>query len=415
MKKVIIYTENYTYGGLEKTLFDIASNLGKERILLMFNKENKRILDFAQKNMIPYIVLPIKNNMRIPIFKNRVLNLIINSIALIKNQYNFIMNYHFLNGFLRNYTDYQNMLIINGGYPAASSCRAAVLAAKKIGIKNVVLSVLSYPQSYFYIKKSNKMFFIYNPYLHFLEPIEKYIDQKINQAVDIIHTNCENTRQGLHILRGFDLNKIKTIYTGINVDENCKKINQINNGLLTLKKKQNEIWVGMTGFLGPPKEQKYLIESIKIVAKTYPQIRCLIAGDGPDKKNLINLTNELNLKKNIVFTGQYSYNEVHDILKFLDIFVFVSSHEGFPYSVSEAMGYRLPIISTAVGGIPEQIEDGVNGLLIKKAESKQIAEKIIWLIENKMKWNEFGEKSYNKVKKYFSVDSMINEFKDLFN
>ena len=138
---------------------------------------------------------------------------------------------------------------------------------------------------------------------------------------------------------------------------------------------------------------------------------CLIVGDGPDLKKLKELTEKNELENNVIITGKYPYS-IDDIYSFIDIFVFPSLQEGLPYTISEAMMFKLPIISTNVGGIPEQIQNNINGFLIEPKKSKEFANALEKLIDIRDKWDEIGNINFEKAKAMFSIEKMI---KDYFN
>ena len=139
------------------------------------------------------------------------------------------------------------------------------------------------------------------------------------------------------------------------------------------------------------------------------KLHCLIVGDGPNLKSLLNLTRENGLENHVIITGKYPYL-IDDIYSFIDIFVFPSLQEGLPYTISEAMMFKLPIISTEVGGIPEQIQNDVNGILIEPKKSIEIANALEKLISIRDQWEKIGMNNYEKVKALFSIDRMINDY-----
>ncbi|GAI54276.1 unnamed protein product, partial [marine sediment metagenome] len=91
----------------------------------------------------------------------------------------------------------------------------------------------------------------------------------------------------------------------------------------------------------------------------------MIAGDGIEKNKLIRQTNKNNLEDCVEFIGQVSGAEKAWLLSNCCFLVQPSRYEGFPNSVLEAMNYGKPVLATSVGGMPEVITDGQNGLLVK--------------------------------------------------
>ncbi|HEX2928413.1 MAG TPA: glycosyltransferase family 4 protein [Candidatus Binatia bacterium] len=93
-------------------------------------------------------------------------------------------------------------------------------------------------------------------------------------------------------------------------------------------------------------------------------IGLVIIGDGPERGPLENLAREQGLTERIYFAGQKTNQETLSLMAGCDLFVLNSTHEGFPHVVLEAMSLGLPVIATAVGGTPELIHNGVNGVLV---------------------------------------------------
>lgn len=127
---------------------------------------------------------------------------------------------------------------------------------------------------------------------------------------------------------------------------------------------------------------EYLIKAIHILKTSSlqrpafsPQL--FIIGDGSERRNLENLVQELRLGDKVQFLGQLPNSEVPEYLAAADCFCLPSLKEGFGIAILEAMAAGLPVIATDVGGIPEIIEDGVNGILVKPKEPKEIVQAII--------------------------------------
>lgn len=397
-KKLLIYTENYIFGGLEKFLFDLIESIKNIDIFLIFNDDNSRIREFALKNSNSFELAYIKKLVTLKTSQNWAIQLLYKMVFQFKLYFYRIINRFYLKKLLKKYLDYQNLLIINGGYPAAESCRTAAIVGKKLGFKNILFTVLSTPQDYSKIKV--------------IQFLEKRQDKKVFNSVNYFIGNCELTKSELYKKRNFESKKLKTIYTGIKVMDDIKKVTRLQNDFISLEKKKDEIWIGTVGFLYDNKGHKFLIESLKYLDLKKVKLHCLIVGDGPNLKNLSNLTRKNGLENHVIITGKYPYL-IDDIYSFIDIFVFPSLHEGLPYTISEAMMFKLPIISTEVGGIPEQIQNDVNGILIEPKKSIEIANALKKLISIRDQWEKMGMNNYEKVKALFSIDRMINDYFEL--
>lgn len=135
--------------------------------------------------------------------------------------------------------------------------------------------------------------------------------------------------------------------------------------------------------LVPEKGLDHLLQAIALVRKTHSHVRFRVYGDGMLRRELLSHAQKLGLDGKDIFVGAFTGQaERTQILSGTDIFLLPSILEGQPVVIVEAMAYGCPIVATNVGGIPELIRDGLNGLLCPPANPTCLAEKIKLLIEN---------------------------------
>jgi glycosyltransferase involved in cell wall biosynthesis len=114
------------------------------------------------------------------------------------------------------------------------------------------------------------------------------------------------------------------------------------------------------GRLVPWKQIDHLIEALSEIEDA----GLVVIGDGPERSRLEDLVRARQLTDRIFFAGQRSQEETLGLMTACDLFVLNSTYEGFPHVVLEAMCAGLPVVATEVGGTPELVRDGENGLLI---------------------------------------------------
>jgi glycosyltransferase involved in cell wall biosynthesis len=114
------------------------------------------------------------------------------------------------------------------------------------------------------------------------------------------------------------------------------------------------------GRLGPQKALGVLLEALVDV----PDVTLAIAGDGPERAGLEASTRELGLDGRVSFLGAVPRDRVLRLCRAADASVLPSAWENFPHTVVEALAVGCPVIATAVGGVPEVVRDGENGLLV---------------------------------------------------
>ncbi|HVN88249.1 MAG TPA: glycosyltransferase family 4 protein [Candidatus Binataceae bacterium] len=117
-----------------------------------------------------------------------------------------------------------------------------------------------------------------------------------------------------------------------------------------------------------------LIQALGLIAQDHPEIDLLIAGDGPDRGTLERMIGKLGLSNRVEMLGFKSQAELGSLYKGAQIFVMPSRfREGLPLVFLEAMAAGVPTVGSAIGGVPEAIRDGGNGLLLRENTSEELA------------------------------------------
>jgi colanic acid/amylovoran biosynthesis glycosyltransferase len=148
--------------------------------------------------------------------------------------------------------------------------------------------------------------------------------------------------------------------------------------------------------LVPKKGLSTALRGFAKFAKSYPQSRFVIAGEGPLRSELEGLTAQLGLGGAVNFAGFLNQHELRDLFAKAHIFTHPSelppdsNQEGIPNSMLEAMASGLPVVATFHGGIPEAVTDGVNGLLVPERDHEMLANSLFKLVENPGTWTEMG-------------------------
>ena len=141
-----------------------------------------------------------------------------------------------------------------------------------------------------------------------------------------------------------------------------------------------EVLIGSLGRLDPAKGFEFLIQAAAIAVAEAPNVRFTIAGDGAQRKQLQGLIDSLGLQKHFRLIGFRS--DSADFLAALDIYAVSSLWEGLPLALLEAMQLSKPAVATVVGGIPEVIQNSVNGLLVPPRDARKLAAAILELVRD---------------------------------
>lgn len=172
-----------------------------------------------------------------------------------------------------------------------------------------------------------------------------------------------------------------------------------------------------SGRLTPWKGVSMLIRVVARLKQKYPDIVFEILGIGSEILNLKALTQEFGIEKNINFHGQVSEQETHQIFSRSTIFVLNTNYEGLSHAILHAMAVGIPVITTPVGGNPELIRDGEDGLLAPYNNEEEWFSAIDKLLQDKDLREKFTGKSKEVLEKFKwseLLEKTVEVFNDLF-
>ena len=284
------------------------------------------------------------------------------------------------------------IISINGGYPAGEMNLSAVIAAKILGIKKIILNIHNFPK-----RKASVISFDF------------LLDLIISWASEKIVTVSKACMDDLKKKRKFYCDVVY-IHNGIEVRKTLIEKKSLKNFGI----KPTDKIVGFVGLLEERKGVHYLIDAMYKVIKEVPDSKLIIIGNGDRKYKdvLLNRCIELGIRKNIIFTGHIK--NAQGLIRLFDVFVLPSiEFESFGLVILEAMLNKVPVISTDVGGIPEIIEDGKTGFVVKAKDVDMLADRIIYLLKNKNIAIKMGESGYNKLISEFTADKMAKKYEAL--
>jgi glycosyltransferase involved in cell wall biosynthesis len=172
--------------------------------------------------------------------------------------------------------------------------------------------------------------------------------------------------------------------------------------------------VGTVGRLTPVKGIEYLLRAAALLVRTQtvPWIQVLIVGEGPLRTELEVLAQRLGISEHVRFLGERQ--DVEGLLGLLDVFVLPSLHEGIPIALLEAMRSGCPVIASAVGGIPEVIRDGVEGVLVPSKDAESLARAISAMYDSMPERARFSRAGQERVATEFSSDLMASRTKHFY-
>jgi len=165
--------------------------------------------------------------------------------------------------------------------------------------------------------------------------------------------------------------------------------------------------VGNVAALVPHKGQRYLVDAAHLVVQDVPDARFIILGEGELREHLEKQVHEHHLEKHVLLPGFRT--DVLGCIKGFDLFVMSSVTEGLGTSLLDAMACGRPIVATRAGGIPEIVEDGVNGALVPPRDAASLAAAIVRALKDEGWRRRTGEAGLARVRERFTVDRMVSE------
>lgn len=290
--------------------------------------------------------------------------------------------------------------INNGGYPAAVSCRSAVIAAKLAKINKIVFHVNNVAED---LKSYNK----------FKRIIERTYDRIINKKVDVFITGSKYAKKKLSENREIDSNKIINI-TNTFILRKIIETPDILEKRFNLK--EEDIVFGIVATLTKRKGHSTLIKALNLLRKNtdeFDKIKLVIEGSGEEELILKNLVKTLNLENNILFIGDQK--NIFDIYNIFDVFVLSSvDFEDFPNVILESMSLGKPIIGTNLAGIPEEVENNVNGFIVEVNNEEELSNAMMKFIKDKDLIKKMGQKSKEIFEQKFDYNKTIHKLMDLY-
>ncbi len=169
---------------------------------------------------------------------------------------------------------------------------------------------------------------------------------------------------------------------------------------------------GITAFLTEHKDHRTLLQAFRQVEAALPSAWLLIAGEGELAGELTTLSRELGLSR-CRFLGFRP--DVEQVLGALDVFVLSSRLEGLGSSLMDAMFAGLPVVATSVGGVPELVDDGVNGLLVPPVQHEQLAQALLRTGEDAGLRARMGAAGRAKAQTRFSAERMVREYEAVYD
>ncbi|MBF0530008.1 MAG: glycosyltransferase family 4 protein [Deltaproteobacteria bacterium] len=172
-------------------------------------------------------------------------------------------------------------------------------------------------------------------------------------------------------------------------------------------------FVGKKGFA-------YLLKAARILKDRQIDFHLTLAGDGPLKKSLEQLTRDLGLTSQVTFPGFVTHDRVSDLFQETDIFLMPSvvdssgDRDGIPLVLMEALLHRVPVVATNVSGIPELVRNEETGLLIAPNDPEALADSVVRLIDDRQSALNMAERGRVLIREQFEPQRNYQKVFDLY-
>jgi len=214
----------------------------------------------------------------------------------------------------------------------------------------------------------------------------RWIERKLSGFTDRIIACSNGVRE--HLISRVGINPLKVIAVPNSVDTNVffpvgkesplfPKVQHVRKELGIAN---GDVVIGTVGHMSQQKGQRFLVSAIPLVRLRYPRAKFVFVGKGAMQKQLEEQARRLGVEDAVRFAG--IRKDVPLVLNCFDVFVLPSLWEGFGTAIVEAMACGVAVVASRVGGIPEIVEDGVDGLLAPAGSAWHLARSIVRLLDD---------------------------------
>lgn len=167
--------------------------------------------------------------------------------------------------------------------------------------------------------------------------------------------------------------------------------------------------------LKPIKNHKLLLEACALLAARGVAFRCALVGEGPARREVEETRDRLGLEEIVELVGPAEHGEVLSWWHRASVAVLTSEYEGMPVCLMEAAACGVPSVATAVGGVPELVQDGVTGLLAPAGDATAVADRLERLLVDPVLAAQLGAEARKRAEREFSVSRQVDRLLAVWN
>lgn len=222
----------------------------------------------------------------------------------------------------------------------------------------------------------------------------------------------ESIRDAL-VKKGLKSSRIEVITNAVNpsVPDRVLRERRVEKRL-ALGIKDDEFVIGYCGRLSREKGLEFLLRAVSTLGDAGRHVRLVLIGDGPERQSLEKLSMEPGLSGRVIFTG--FLRDAEEAISALDLFVLPSLTEGTPMALLEAMAVGVPVVASAVGGIPSVVQDGRDGLLVSPGRIEELTGAVEKVMKDDVLRKKLSKKGRERIREKYDIKAwtrkMENEY-----
>lgn len=410
--RVLIWSETYRVGGSDRFLVDLLGGLdGSVDVILAGNRNAE--LDAWLARQLPGLpartTLPIANLVASPLARLRARTAPAAAVPLAEESPRdpAASPVAIATAFLRyraaavNYVRLRRLLarvrptavlLNNGGYPGAESCRVLSIAARHAGVPRIVHFVhnMAYPPAW-------------------PAAAEQRYDRAVDRSVTAWATAADRAGDALAQQRGIPRKRVETVYYGIAAE----RVALGDEARAALRRElgfgPDDLGIVVVAAFERRKGHDVLLRAL---AQARGDARVALVGRGEEEAAVRRLADELGVADRVRFTGWRE--DVASVLAAADALVLPSlGNECLPYAILEAMHQGLPVVATRVAGIPEEVDDGITGIVVAPGDAEALAAAMTELAADRPRAEALGRAGAARQRELFARDVMVTRVLDL--
>jgi glycosyltransferase involved in cell wall biosynthesis len=233
-----------------------------------------------------------------------------------------------------------------------------------------------------------------------------------NEAVFAVSDGVAESVQRPRLLIG-SMPPVETLLHGIDVDAAPRGSDARQEAREILEVADTTPLIGNVANLSPKKDHEGLLNAFRRVVTQLPDAELVLIGTGPLEPALRGQAAALGVQSNVRFLG--ARGDVATLLPALDVFVLGSRFEGLPIALLEAMAAEIPCVATRVGGIPEAITDGLEGVLVPPGQPDELSRALVELLIEPSRRASLAAAGRRRVAADFSIDRAVRRTEALYD